>query len=244
MKQALSGGLSSIGFQLVAAAALLCAAPQDEEVRKGLAPQWNTVQTEVSTQSVVVRELSRPYPEPKAEPGAPVTALSAEQAKAIADAFVAAQTRHFLEPLGLEAAAAESLFVKETIATVNRGKYAHRGTDYTTVYGQQYRNIPVFEGSMRLNITAQGEVWSAINRLAALNPEIPVKPRLTETAVLDRARDLFGDPAAQPEAGAQLVVFPPAHLAWRLNFLAPHFKEMLIDAISGEVLLQRKNVRD
>ena len=66
-------------------------------------------------------------------------------------------------------------------------------------------------------------------------------PLLSADSALRLARELFGDEQATPEESPSLTVVPPSTLCWRLNFLQPHFKEVLIDSVTGDVVLARSN---
>jgi hypothetical protein len=97
---------------------------------------------------------------------------------------------------------------------------------------------------MLIAVTRDGEVWSVINRLASVESDLQVEPILAFDVALSLARDALNDKTAEPDAEGTLFILAPSHLVWRFNFLMPHFKEMMIDAFSGEIVLQRKNVRD
>jgi hypothetical protein len=81
------------------------------------------------------------------------------------------------------------------------------------------------------------------NRFAVLEVP-PTAPTLSQTDALAAARAHLGDDNAAFEADPQLFIYAPSKLTWRLNFLQPHFREILVDAMTGNVVLSRKNVRD
>jgi Zn-dependent metalloprotease len=191
--------------------------------------------------------MSRPYPDVSTAPAggsSPLGFAGATSAQKLAAGFLASHADQFLEPLGLNGNLIDTLAVQEIITTPNKSEYQQRGTDYTVVYFQHHKGIPVFECSLSVAITQNGEVWSIVNRLRAVDPNLPAKPNLTADAALARARQALQDASVEPDAEGALFVWPPSHLAWRFNFLQPHFREIMIDAASGEVLLKRKNIRD
>lgn len=213
--------------------------------RANIGSQWSAVRTENVNSNLVLRELVRPYPE------SGVQAMKASSLvgmptspESVAASFLMNYGRQFVTPLDASASPTNLLVVKKVISTKNKSEYQSRGTDFTIVYGQIHQNIPVFESSLTIKITQDGGVWSVSSKLAPVDADILMNPNLSAADALSRARATLGDPNAIPEADASLYIFAPTHLAWRLNFPNPHFKEMMIDAISGEVLMQRKNVRD
>jgi hypothetical protein len=221
--------------------------PSVEILRARMGSKWSIIRTQNVGSQVVIRELTRPYPD-SGEAGidertAPAVTTPA-RAESIAADLLTMYSEEFFQPLALPTTLKNVLAVKEIISTVNKSEFQSRGTDFTVVYAQQHGGVPVFESSMTVGITKNGEVWTVINKLAHLDADIPTNPRITATDALLRARQVLGDLNAMPESDASLYILAPSHLAWRLNFLDPHFKEMMIDATSGDIIWQRKNIRN
>jgi hypothetical protein len=213
-------------------------------VRARTGVQWARVvrQQRPAGKSAVLRELSRPYPAARRERLAEPP-IAAEQARQRAAAFLRENVDLFVGPRAPEFLPAEGVVVRETLANTYPEEYAERGTDFTVVLGQEYRGIPVFESEARVAMTQFGEVWQVVSHLAEVE-DAPAEPALDADGALAAARGALGAPAAEPDEAPQLYVHAPSGLVWRMSFLAPVFREVLIDAMTGEVVLSRKNVRD
>lgn len=216
--------------------------PSSDVLRQRVGPQWSVLRTESVGADLVVREVVRPYPETPTE-GRPRVDTDA-QAEQIATSFLSSYADLFFAPLGLSSDASEVLTVESVIPTANKGEFASRGTDFTVIFSQRYGDVSVFESSLAVSLTQTGEVWSVVNKLARIDAGTPTSPTLSTGDALVQARQVLGDDSALPDAEARLWLFPPNNLAYRLNFLAPHFREILVDAVTGKLLLQRTNVRD
>ncbi|KPK63585.1 MAG: hypothetical protein AMK73_05020 [Planctomycetes bacterium SM23_32] len=215
-----------------------------QAIRERTGIQWARVvkQERAEGKGAIVRELSRPYPAARPErPGQ--KPIAAEQARQRAGAFLRGNLDLFVGPQAPQFLPPESLVAQETIANTYPEEYEERGTDFTVVFGQRYRGIPVFESQARVSMTQFGDVWQVVSRLAVLE-DPPAEPALDDDAALAAARAALEAPGAEPDAPPQLHVQAPSRLVWRMNFLAPVFREVLIDAMTGEVVLSRKNVRD
>jgi hypothetical protein len=222
--------------------------PPGRAVQRVAGRDWTTVQSAKAEAGTVIRGLMRPYPGPKTNVAAEVSVAVAtpEAARAVADAFVAELAGRLVAPLlGASALApTEALVVNDVVTTQNRPPWAHRGRHYTVVYGQRHGGVPVLGASLRVRVTRDGEIWSVINRLCEVNGRLTAKPLLTAEDALAHCRDVLAAPDAQPLEAPVLWVHAPSHLVWRLDFSTPHFLEFRIDALTGKVVLKRKNVRD
>ena len=120
------------------------------------------------------------------------------------------------------------------------GKQAYLGRDYSIDLQQRYKGIPVFEGKCRILMDQFGEIYKVKNssQSSITAPTVPVITADKAVSIAMSKLNSPNKPAAEPE----LVVYGTEHLAWHMNFNAPTFKEVLVDAITGEVLLSRSNV--
>jgi len=196
----------------------------------------------------VLHNLSRPYPDDQGTGKAPTVVgvkrpISDSEARQIAVQFMLENSGLFVPRALMGDLRAEDLAVGEVISNTYPAEYASRGTDFTVIFSQVYKGIPVFEATSRLSLTQYGEIWSVKNGFAALNNP-PTSPQIDEVGALLSARYALADPTANPQKAPALMILAPSKLVWRLNFLLPHFQEILVDAITGEIALMRKNVRD
>jgi Zn-dependent metalloprotease len=111
-------------------------------------------------------------------------------------------------------------------------------------FSQYYEGVPVFQTGISVYLTQYGEVWSVISKLAPIQAGTPATPVFTAQDALERARQLFQDSGATPDAAPELYILPLSHLVWRMNFSMPHFREMMVDAITGDIVINRKNIRE
>ena len=209
--------------------------------------EWVDVVTRPSGSGWVVIQLLRPYPAYEGEGtlrletlrnlpidrrGAALRALSFTEANA---ALLAGTSSAALLTPG-------ALLVREVLENHNPPQYRGRGTDYTVVIDQLYAGVRVFEGSIRIQLTQFGEIWAVDSTLAAVE-DLPAPPRLDGRTAQSLAAAFLADPRAAPQQ-SELVVLPPSTFAWHLTFSSPHFRELLLDAATGEILLARSTLRD
>lgn len=189
--------------------------------------------------------LARPYqgtqPEATAKvAGANRVPLKASEAQEVARTFLLQYSDMWVsEPIMGQLADAD-VPLAETRQWTNPGEDAWRGTDFAVSFRQQYHGIPVFEAEMLISLTQYGEVWAVRNELATI-VDAPLQPTLNDEQAVESARKALGDLQANPGSPGKLFVFPPSRLVWRIGFLHPHFREVLIDAVSGEVVMNRNN---
>jgi len=219
-----------------------------ETVKEKTGIEWERIVAREDNGTKVVRELSRPYPSQEAPrgvqgQGVPPQVVDANVAQTAAVSFMAENVSLFLGENGPAILKEPDIAVKEVIANTYPEEYAERGTDFTVVMGQLYKGVPVFESQARACFTQFGELWRLRSDFAVLEG-VPDDPALTPDQALGIARGRLNSDDAESEEPPKLFVYPPSKLVWRMNFLDPHFKEMLVDAVTGEVVLMRKNVRD
>jgi len=169
--------------------------------------------------------------------------IGPEEAKEVAISFVTANARLFVGNRASAKLTRKHLAVREVITNTYPAPNSDRGRDYTVVLKQSYEGIDVFEAEARLSMTQFGEIWSVKSRIGPLHAP-PTRPRLNADQAIAKVRKLLRDPAAEPDSSTQLLVYPPSRLVWRLNLLAPNFKEVLIDASTGATVMARDNIRD
>lgn len=219
-----------------------------ENIRKITGIQWSKISKQRKGYVEIVRDLARPYPDQVAlaeagksiDPSIQITGIEATR---IAQEFILNRSSLFMPEETMGRLQPDEVPVKKVITTTYRGKYADRGTGYTVVMEQLHRGIPIFESTCCVSLTRAGQIWRMKNRLAILEVP-PTIPKLSEAEALAAARAHLGDDNATSENDPQLYIYAPSKLTWRLNFLQPHFKEILVDAMTGNVVLSRKNVRD
>ena len=208
----------------------------------GLGPEWTSMQTEKFGSQVVIRKLARPYPSSTnagtLKVATPAVSQPAQAAVVAAD-FLSRHSQQLLRPLGLSTSPTNVLAMRDIFPTEYKWEYQSRGTVFTIVYAQKHIGIPVFEAEMRVRVTPNGQVWSVINRLAQVDPDLPTSPKLTAADALFRTRQVLGDVNATPESEASLFILAPSKLVWRLNFLKPNFQGIMINAITGDVVWKR-----
>ena len=183
-----------------------------------------------------VRKIAIGYPDH--EPGWRKV-ICLEEAQAIVNDFLEKNRDKFFDFPG---PITEILLFKQALSFTDRSEYARRGTHFTLVYSQQYKGIPVFEASFRIRLTQYGEIITVMNGLALDLTNVPAEPKLTAQDALSCARKILGNENASSDSGITLFIFPPNRLAWHMNFPYPLHWEMMIDAVSGETVLQRRNV--
>lgn len=218
-------------------------------VQKQTGIQWDTVTMEQQGTASVTKLISRPYPSRWGENitqwtgDISSTPIDKARAQEIAVSFLLRHADLLAGASGPTLFAAPNLKVREVIANKNAGEFARRGTDFTVVIPQHYEGLRVFEAETLVQVTQYGEIWSVDNGFRIVEAP-PTQPLLSSTEALESARTALHNAQIKPDKAPELLIFPPSKLVWRMNFLAPCFMEMLIDATTGAVALSRKNVRD
>jgi len=219
-----------------------------EVIQQRTGIQWKRISKEKAGASEIVRVLSRPYPigpdvlEAKARTET-ATQIGESEAEHLALEFVLQNSALLTSQDIMGKIDPNQLSIVEVIANTYSAEYSERGTDYTVVIKQLYHGIPVFESECRVSLTREGEIWNVRNRLSVIdNP--PTEPVLQADGALQAVRQAFDDNKAAPYENVSLFIYPPSRLVWHFNFLQPHFREVLVDAITGDIVLLRKNVQD
>jgi len=219
-----------------------------DTVRKKTKIPWTRVHKEQSGQINVVRRLSRSYPGGRGQKGADEegegrAAINQSRAEQLARQFLLGNSDILVGEEGGGVLSTNNLCLKNVILNKYPAEYAQRGTDFTVVLGQVYKGIPVFEAECRISLTQFGEIWTVKNSFSPIR-NASTSAVITTVAALHKAKQELNDKEAEPQEDPVLMVLAPSQLVWRMNFLQPHFKEILIDASTGEIALMRGNVRD
>lgn len=180
----------------------------------------------------VVKRVSMARPKPG--PGAIPRDRAEEEARRIALEFLAENREEF---------AIENI---QDVKIVGVSVYDYpeehkdRGFDMSVRSIQTHQGFPVLSSFNHLVMDNTGKVFIAKNKWS---PGItaPATPVLTEKdAVAGAQRDLQTKikPAGKPE----LWVLPADKLVYRINFHSPVGREVLVDALTGQVIRKRPNV--
>ena len=134
-----------------------------------------------------------------------------------------------------------------------------RGTsgpgDQIVAFRQTYKGVPVFGADLLVFLRGQRVVGTVGGLLSDL--DLSVRPRLTDDEALERAlRSLRADPQTAPLGRTHLVVFDPSllpgdesfddsrpRLAWQIAAGDPLGSSVLVDALSGRLLVESPGTR-
>lgn len=194
---------------------------------------WQVVRAKTLDSGEFIDQLLRPYPERNPNPDE--RGIDGSEAVSIVQRFLL-QNANLLVADGVP----QDLFVKETITNRYPETLAQRGTDYTIVLGHMYQDIPVFESECLISLTRLGEIWSVANRLKTLTDPASV-PVLNSSEALQNAKAALNAPGAVSETDPELLVYAPDKFVWRFSFASPVSQDVLVNAVSGEIVLKRSN---